>query len=448
MKTHIKSLLTFGFIVQALILSAGAQSGVVFTSLYSFTGGNDGAIPMAVMVQGSDSNFYGTTFNGGTNGVGTVFKINSKGVLTSMHSFTNGNEGANPQAGLLQGSDGKFYGTTSLGGTNYAGTVFKISTNGALTSYLFTGGNHGSEPVAGLVRGSNGNFYGTTELGGASGCGTVFKISTNGALTSLYSFTGGNDGSGPVAGLVQGSDGFFYGTTSGATSSGRNGDGTVFKISTNGALTSLYSFTGGNDGSKPVAGLVKDSDGYFYGTTSLGGTNGAGTVFKISTNGALTSLYSFTGGNDGYLPYAGLVPDGHGYFYGTTFYGGTNGAGIVFKISTNGALTSLYSFTGGNDGSRPNGLVQGSDGGFYGTTATGGTNGYGTVFKLTIAPQLTITYSSNQAIISWPPSVTGWTLQTNNNLSTGNWGNYPGQVVNNSITNSPPKGNLFFRLTQ
>jgi len=397
MKTKIKSLLTLGFIVQALILSAGAQSGVLFTSLYSFTGGNDGAIPMAALVQGSDGFFYDTTFNGGTNGVGTVFKINSNGVLTSLYSFTNGNEGANPQAGLVQGSDGNFYGTTSLGGTNSAGTVFKISTNGALTSYMFTsvtGVYHGAEPVAGLVQGSDGNFYGTTEVGAASGCGTVFKISTNGALTNLYSFYGGNDGS------------------------------------------------------EPVAGLAKDSNGFFYGTTSKGGTNGAGTVFKISTNGALTSLYSFTGGNDGYLPYAGLVPDGHGYFYGTTFYGGTNGAGIVFKISTNGALTSLYSFTGGNDGSRPNGLVQGSDGGFYGTTATGGTNGYGTVFKLTIAPQLTITYSSNRAIISWPPSVTGWTLQTNNNLSTGNWGNYPGQVVNNSITNSPPKGNLFFRLTQ
>src|SRR6185437_5921646 len=125
--------------------------------------------------------------------------------------------------------------------------------------------------------------------------------------------------------------------------------------------------------------------------------------------------------------------------------------GTVFKISTNGALTRLYSFTGGNDGSRPNGLVQGNDGGFYGTTATGGTNGLGTVFKLTIVaapPQMTITCSGNQAIISWPPSVTGWTLQTNNNLSTGNWGNYLGQVVNNSITNSPPEGTLFFRLTQ
>ena len=247
--------------------------------------------------------------------------------------------------------------------------MFKISPNGALTSlYSFTGGNDGADPDAGLVQGSDGNFYGTTYDGGTNGgYGTVFKISTNGALTSLYSFTGGNDGADPNAGLVQGSDGNFYGTT---YSGGTNDSGTVFKISTNGALTSLYSFTDGNDGAYPYAGLVQGSDGNFYGTTDGGGTNGGyGTVFKISTNGALTSLYSFTGGNDGAYPEAGLVQGSDGNFYGTTMRRYGYGHGTVFKISTNGALTSLYSFTGGNDGASPQaGLVQGSDGNFYGTT--------------------------------------------------------------------------------
>src|ERR1035441_1873745 len=160
--------------------------------------------------------------------------------------------------------------------------------------------------------------------------GTVFKISTNGALTNLYSFTGGNDGANPYAVLVQGSDGSFYGTT---MLGGTNGYGTVFQISSNGTLTTLYSFTGGNDGGNPAVGLVQGSDGSFYGTTEYGGTNNAGTVFKISTNGALTTLYSFTGQNDGAEPLAGLVQGSDGSFYGTTWMGGLGGAGTVFRLT-------------------------------------------------------------------------------------------------------------------
>ncbi len=343
----------------ALVLPAfGASAGVVFTNLHSFQGLINGANPEAGLVQGRDGYFYGTTEYGGTNGWGTVFKINTNGALTSLYSFTGGNEGANPSAALVQGSDGYFYGTTWEGGnTNLndgygCGTVFKVSTNGALTPlHSFTGTNDGANPLAGLVQGSDGNFYGTTERGGGTnysgyeGYGTVFKISTNGALTPLHSFTGTNDGAYPNA-LVQGSDGYFYGTTCGG---GSNYSGTVFKINTNGAVTTLYSFSGGNDGGSPN-GLVQGSDGYFYGTAYYGGTNDNGTVFKISTNGVLTSLYSFTGGNDAYCPVAGLVQGSDGYFYGTTEYGGTTnynasnetyGYGTMFKISIGGALTTL-----------------------------------------------------------------------------------------------------------
>jgi uncharacterized repeat protein (TIGR03803 family) len=189
-----------------LVLPAfGAQAAAVFTSLHSFTVFPNGAYPAAALVQGSDGNFYGTTQGGGTNGAGTVFQISTNGALTSLYSFTGGNDGADPRAGLVQGSDGYFYGTTSGGGTNNEGTVFKISPNGGLTGlYSFIGGNDGAYPVAGLVQGSDGYFYGTTYDGGTNGAGTVFRISTNGALTSLYSFTGGNDGGVPQAGLVQG----------------------------------------------------------------------------------------------------------------------------------------------------------------------------------------------------------------------------------------------------
>ncbi len=389
--------------------SGGAyNAGTVFkisasgalTTLYSFNGGNDGANPYAGLVQGSDGYFYGTTEGGGTEGCGTVFQISTNGVLTTLHSFIGGNDGAAPQAGLVQGSDGYFYGTTGFEGWGISGTVFKISTNGALISlYSFPGFMDSANPYAGLVQGSDGYFYGTTLQGGANYSGTVFRISTNGALTTLYSFTGGNDGAYPEAGLVQGSDGYFYGTTSDHYGGGYST--TVFKISTNGALTTLYSFTRVNDGANPYAGLVQGGDGYFYGTTQWGGTNGAGTVFRISTDGTLTSLYSFTGGNDGREPQAGLVQGGGGNFYGTTYVGGTGDNGTVFQMSTNGALTSLYSFPrSGNEGAGPvAGLVQGSDGYFYGTTQGGGnTNlnggyGYGTVFKISTNGALTSLYS-------------------------------------------------------
>ena len=216
----------------------------------------------------------------------------------------------------------------------------------------------------------------------------------------------------------------------------------MFKISTNGALTTLYSFTGTNDGGNPLDGaapraaLVQGTDGYFYGTTYAGGTNGYGTVFKISTNGALTSLYSFFNGG-GIVPNE-LVQGSDGYFYGTTKYNGFSGgelggsffgAGTVFKVSTTGVLTSLYSF-GGNDGANPEAaLVQGSDGSFYGTTSGGG-GGAGTVFRLTIVPQpqLNIIPSGPYVILTWPTKYSGFTLQSTTNLGlSAVW-----------ATNSPP----------
>jgi len=313
-------------------------------------------------VQGSDGYFYCTTFTGGTSGNGCVFKISASGAFTSLYSFTGGADGANPLAGLFQGSDGSFYGTTIQGGMYYYGTVFKISASGAFTNlYSFTGGADGANPAGGLVQGSDGNFYGTTSRGG-NGYGTVFNISASGALTSLYGFTGGNDGEHPLAGLVQGSDGYFYGTTIQGTNDGLGGNGTVFKISASGWFTNLYGFPASNDGAVPEAALVQGSDGYFYGTTSQGGTSGNnGTVFKISPSGSFTRLYSFSGGKDGGSP-NGLVQGSDGYFYGTTFTGGTSGNGGVFKISASGAFTSLYSFTGGADGGagwRPGSKVDG-----------------------------------------------------------------------------------------
>ena len=363
------------------------------TNLWSFTNGPDGANPQAGLIQGSDSNFYGTTYGTGSgpSANGTVFRISPSGSLTNLWEFTGGNDGANPSSGLVQGSDSKFYGTTAWGGANGLGTVFRISPSGSLTNlWEFTGGNDGASPQSGLVQGSDSNFYGTASYGGASGNGTVFRINPGGSLSNLWSFTGGNDGANPMAGLLQGGDGNFYGTTYGS-GSGPSPNGTVFRISPSGSLTNLWSFTGGNDGSYPWAALVQGSDSNFYGTASYGGAYGAGIVFRISAGGSLTNLWSFTGGTDGATPQAGLVLGSDSNFYGTTSSGGASGSGTIFRISPSGNLTNLWSFTDCADGANPMaGLVQGSDSNLYGTTygSGNGPSSYGTVFKLSVSSAL------------------------------------------------------------
>ncbi len=283
-------------VVVSRAFNAAAQTE---TNLHSFAGPpTDGEFPNAGLVQGSDGNFYGTTENGGTNSSGgNVFRISPSGTYTNLHSFVGSpTDGDFPAAGLVQGSDGNFYGTTTAGGTNDDGTVFRISPSGTETNlYSFVGSpTDGAYPEAGLVQGSDGNFYGTTENGGTStncgsvyGCGTVFRISPSGNYTNLYSFgSSPTDGFNPRAGLVQGSDGNFYGTT---LNGGTNDDGTVFRISPSGNYTNLYSFVGPpNDGRYPYAGLVQGSDGNFYGTTLEGGQYnlppGDGTVFKLTVH--------------------------------------------------------------------------------------------------------------------------------------------------------------------
>jgi len=418
--TMLAALVILGLAVAAMP-SAKAQK---LTTLHSFHS-TDGAGPSAGLVQGGDGNYYGATaFNGANNG-GTVFKITPSGALSTLYNFcsqggSNCTDGSMPFAGLVQGSDGNLYGTTAHGGANNAGTVFKITPGGVLTTlYSFcsqSGCTDGENPSAGLVQASDGNFYGTTAIGGANGnYGTVFKITPGGALTTLYSFCPQGspcpDGSIPEAALVQGSDGNFYGTTKDL---GAHGGGTVFKITSGGALNTLYSFCsqGGSsctDGENPYAGLVQGSDGNFYGTTAFGGANNGypsfgGTVFKITPGGTLSTLYSFcaqTGCTDGSLPFAVLVQGSDGNFYGTTFNGGANGNyGTVFKITPGGALTTLYAFCSVylcEDGENPwAGLVQGTDGNFYGTTYEGGASSpnYGTVFKLSLVPVASVSPAS------------------------------------------------------
>jgi uncharacterized repeat protein (TIGR03803 family) len=284
-----------------------------------------------------------------------------------------------------------------------------------LTTLHSFDGTYGANPYAGLVQATNGDGYGTTPNGGANGYGTVFKITPSGTLTVLYSFcsqSGCTDGANPQATLAQATNGNFYGTTSATdpTSGKSNGsNGTIFKITPGGTLTTLYSFcskSGCTDGENPVAGLIQATNGDLYGTTSAGGANcapdGCGTVFKITPIGTLTTLYSFcsqSGCPDGNFPTAGLVQAANGTFYGTTFAGGAHSQGTVFKIAPDGTLTTLYSFcaqSGCTDGANPNaGLVQATNGHFYGTTVGGGVFGGGTVFEITPSGTLTRLHSFN-----------------------------------------------------
>ncbi len=367
-------------------------------------------------------------------GCGTVFKVASQGTLTPLYIFctqANCPDGNSPAAGLVLGSDGNFYGTTSGddpfdSGNGSFGTVFKISPSGSLTTlHDFETGcgiscPNGATPAAGLVQGSDGNFYGTTEYQGIinciEGCGTIFKITPSGSLTTLHSFSGA-DGGHPAAGLVQGTDGNFYGTTSSGGSSANctGGCGTVFKMSPNGSLSWIYSFKSTGDGAAPVAGLVQASDGNFYGTTS-GGLFAMGTVFKITPSGSLTTLHSF-GGTDGSHPFAALVRGSDGSFYGTTAAGGTvntcdGGCGTIFKITSSGSLTTLHNFSR-TDGWYPSAaLVQATDGNFYSTTAAGGANnncdgGCGTVFRLFVGGSMTtVTSAPNPSTLGQSVSIT------------------------------------------
>jgi uncharacterized repeat protein (TIGR03803 family) len=248
-----------------------------------------------------------------------------------LHNFTSGADGGIPYGGVIRDSAGNLYGTTSQGGASGAGVVFKIDTSGNETVlYSFTGGADGGFPLGGVIRDAAGTLYGTTNGGGASGAGVVFKVDTSGNETVLYSFTGGADGGFPIAGVIRDSAGNFYGTTNGG---GASGVGVVFKVDTSGNETALYSFTGGADGGYPVwVTLARDSAGNLYGSTSGGGASGVGVVFKVSAAGQETVLHSFTGGPDGGSPYAGVVfgPDGH--LYGTTRFGGQTNAGVVYEI--------------------------------------------------------------------------------------------------------------------
>jgi uncharacterized repeat protein (TIGR03803 family) len=380
------------------LLATPSAQGQTFTVLHSFQGGTDGASPYGSVVRDTAGNLYGTTALGGTFNFGTVFKLDTTGKETVLYSFTGNPDGANPVGGIILDKAGSLYGTTQDGGTSNFGTVFKLDSTGKETVlHSFRGSPDAAHPDSGVIRDAAGNLYGSTPEGGFS-TGTVFKLDTTGKETVLYAFRGGGgeaDGYYPYGGVIGDAAGNLYGTTEygGNVSYGL---GTVFKLDSTGKETVLYRFRGGTNGQNPVGGMILDKAGNLYGTTQYGGTSFDGTVFKLNTTGKKTVLYSFTGFADGGQPVAGVIGDEAGNLYGTTPIGGSVtcfgwGCGTVFKLDKTGKETVLYTFTDtdGADGSSPlAGLVRDAAGNLYGTAYYGGdsgsicSGGCGVVFKI------------------------------------------------------------------
>jgi uncharacterized repeat protein (TIGR03803 family) len=394
--------------VSAIALLVATASTAALAQTYQTIVNNPGpnGQPDAGLVQGTDGYLYGMMVSPH----GTLFRTSVNGGLTTLYPFCAKapcTDGTNVN-GVIQATDGNFYGTARYGGTgtycsSYCGTVFKITPGGAFSKLHDFCSEHpcldGGNPLAGLIQGTDGNFYGTTSVGGTMGHGTAFRITPGGALTTLYDFCSEldcHDGANPRAPLVQATDGNFYGTTGNDGTGAYCGGycGTVFQMTPTGDLKTLYSFcaeSGCRDGAYPVAGLVQASDGYLYGTTEYGGANGGyGTVFRISTDGELTTLYSFcheSGCTDGNWPTAPLIQATNGNLYGLTYRGGSADLGTIFGTSTEGELTTLHSFShASTNGSNPLApLVQDTNGILYGTTQLGeGTSVLGTVYSLSL----------------------------------------------------------------
>ena len=394
-------------------LSPGGNGEWTETVLHAFVSrsvrGTDGSHPYAALLLDGAGNLYGTTVNGGAYNYGTVFELTPSGggrwTEKVLHSFNNnGSDGSEPFDALVLDSAGNLYGTTGLGGTDNAGSVFELSPNGSggwnetvLYSFNSLGSGDGYAPYGGVVFDPAGNLYGATWEGGAHGRGAIFELSpgSGGGWTEtvLHGFSiNGSDGSNPMDGLFSDAAGNLFGTT---TNGGTYNVGAMFEVShsgTGGWIEKVYSFNfAGADGASPQAGLISDAAGNFYGTASTGGNSAAGSVFELSPNGSggwtEKQLYSFGAGLDGKFPTAGLVLDANGNLYGTTSAGGVRGSGIVFELSPNGSggwrETVLRAFDGATDGyDSLAGLIFDGAGNLYGTTSQGGVNFYGTAFEL------------------------------------------------------------------
>lgn len=392
-----------------LLCAAGSsEAAVKEASLYSFTGSADGSFPHGGVIADSKGDLYGVTTSGGTTHSGVVYKLSrpSKGqtawTQTTLYAFTGGNDGGNPQAALLKDGAGHLFGTTYSGGASGEGVAFELTKyKGAWKYHLlwsFTGNNDGGAPSGSLIEDSAGNLYGTTTSGGTGVVGTVFELSPpavkHQAWTEkvLYNFTGNNDGGEPMGNVLLGADGNLYGTTAGY---GQSNYGTIYRLTPDGGnwdFSVLHAFQGGGDGEVPRDGLIQDSEGTLYGTTA-GFDSSYGNVFKINTDGSNYGvIYTITGGQGftGNGPWQTVSMDNSGALYGTTYADGASSLGEVFKLTPKAGkpwkAKVLYTFQGGTAGQYPYSNVLIDKKGFlYGTSyGVAGQSGFfpGTVWEI------------------------------------------------------------------
>jgi uncharacterized repeat protein (TIGR03803 family) len=381
---------TFGALAAAACLAGAlglpaahaSETNPKFRVVHDFTSSTDGSWPAGALISDKDGNLYGTTSTGGPNGAGTVFKLAPDGTETLLHAF-NGADGNLPMSGLLKGPQGKFYGVTEIGGKYGAGNVYEITKDGVVRVIHEFGAAPGDgwNPVCDLAWSPDGALLGTTVNGGANGYGTVFKVTLDGQATLLHSFSVGADGRYPAAGVVVDAAGNLFGTTHNAND---GSSGTVYEIDARGAFSVLHTFDDAT-GFFPHAALTLDADGNLYGTTEAGGDFANGTVFKVTPGGTHSVLYSFTGGADGSTPVAPLFRDNDGNLVGTTSWGGQGFHGTIFELGAGGQFTTLYTFDGTTGNNAMTGLVRDPKAGvhaLYGATYSGGANGGGVIFRL------------------------------------------------------------------
>jgi uncharacterized repeat protein (TIGR03803 family) len=388
-----KLMLALAFVLGSAGVAIQCAHAQTFSVVHDFSGGSDGGGPMNGFVANGVV-LYGTTSSGGTFNNGVVFKINTKtGTETVLHSFAGGTDGAIPQGSLVWEKGGHIYGTTTAGGASGFGTVFEVTAEKETVLYSFAGGKDGADPAAGLVLDATGNLYGTTSQGGSSGNGTVFELAApktqggNWTESVLYSFGKGKDGSVPVGGVSLDTAGNLYGTTS---AGGTYGNGTVFQLTPGSVWTEniLHDFQNADDGAVPYAGLISDKSGNFYGAATEGGANGGGTAFELTpVNGKWTFsvIYSVPGW-DISGSFRNVVRDSSGNLYATTHCDGDYEAGTVYELTPSGGTwtyTVLYNFTGGSDGLYSFSNLVLSQGKLYGTTKYGGSQGAGVIFEVT-----------------------------------------------------------------
>jgi uncharacterized repeat protein (TIGR03803 family) len=355
-----------------------AQADPTYTVLHNFAGSpDDGAGSGANVTLDGLGNIYGTTDYGGATGNGTIFKLAPDGTQTLLHSFS-GSDGAFPD-GAVTLFHGNLYGTASSGGASGNGVLFKLTAKGKYKVLHEFSSTDGCFLRGNLIRDELGNFYGTGLFCGVNGDGTVYKYGFDGTFTVLHAFNG-SDGLYPEHGVVRDQAGNLYGVTA---FGGTSDEGTVYKLASDGTLTTLHNFTGAADGGFLYGGLDIDSDGNLYGSTVDGGAHGFGTVFKLTPDGTLTTLYNFTGGADGASPEGDMLRAGKN-LYSTASGGGsaTCQCGVIYEIKSTGKERVLHTFLGSDGGGYSAGLAH-SHGIFYGTTASDGTNSDGVVFSVT-----------------------------------------------------------------